>query len=145
MTELGPISELIPHAPPMVLIDEVHSFTDRSVICGVTIRPDSPFCRDGKVAAVVAIEYMAQATAALFGIWAKVRGGAIKGGLLLGSREVQLYVDEFVTGESLEIETRHVWGGESLANFECVVRRAGKRVAWATLNVLKVDVEGASP
>ena len=62
------ITELLPHDPPMVLIDRVVSYQNDFVHCQVTIHQDSPFCKNGSVPSYIGIEYMAQAAAAWNGL-----------------------------------------------------------------------------
>ena len=58
------VAELLPHDPPMVLIDKVLSYDENSLVAEVAIRPDSAFCGANGVPGWVGIEYMAQAIAA---------------------------------------------------------------------------------
>ena len=65
------LDELIPHRPPMVLLDAVESFDPDalSLTARVTITPESLFCEPEGVPNWVAIEYMAQTAAALVGCY----------------------------------------------------------------------------
>lgn len=141
--DLPPITDLLPHDPPMVLLDAVRDFTDTTIDCRVVIRDEAPFVEDGKVAALVSLEYMAQAAGVLLGVAAYSESGAIKRGLLLGCRELRLEVGHFAVGDELGIHAKHVWGSEGMANFECTVTRGDEQVAWATLNVLVIEPDGA--
>lgn len=142
--ELPPLVDLLPHDPPMVLLDAIRAFGGTDIECVVTIADGAPFMREGKIAAIVALEYMAQASGVLLGITAFSESGRIKRGYLLGAREMELDVDYFYVGDRLRVFSKHVWGKEDMANFECMVTRAEKRVAWATLNILIADNDGAS-
>ena len=135
MTALPPVAELLPHSPPMILLDEVVEADGRRAVCRVRVRGDSPFAEGGKVPAVVAIEYMAQAVSAYAGLQARARGAPPRIGYLLGTRELTLEVDAFDVGDELVVEAVYVWGDETLGAFDCTVRRAGQTVAAATLNV----------
>ncbi len=132
---LPPVAELLPHAPPMILIDEVVEAAEGRIAARVTLRPASPFVEDGRVPAIVAIEYMAQTIGAYAGLRARAAGGAPKIGFLLGTRELALEVDAFAVGDELRIEALHVWGDEQIGSFRCEVLRAGRTLASALVNV----------
>lgn len=142
--ELPPLVDLLPHDPPMVLLDAITAFRETDIECTVRIADGAPFVREGKVAAVVALEYMAQASGVLLGVTAFSESGRIKRGYLLGAREMELDTDYFYVGETLRVVSNHVWGREDMASFGCVVMRDGKRVARATLNILIVDTDGVT-
>ena len=60
---------LLPHAAPMLLVDELISSTHHSAVVGVTIRDSYPFSQ-GEVGTWLGIELMAQSAAVL----SKIRG-----------------------------------------------------------------------
>lgn len=66
--DLAAIDALIPHRPPMRLIDAVISANQRELLARVSIAPDSPFVRNARVPAAIGLEYMAQAAAAFFAL-----------------------------------------------------------------------------
>jgi predicted hotdog family 3-hydroxylacyl-ACP dehydratase len=134
-----PVAELLPHAPPMILIDEVVEATEGLIVARVTLRPTSFFVEGDRVPAIVAIEYMAQTVGAYAGLRARAAGNAPKIGFLLGSRELTLDVDAFAVGDELRIEARHVWGDERIGSFQCEVLRAGRTLASALVNVYEGD------
>ena len=75
-TTYPPIVELVPHRPPMLLLDRVLSYDGECVVCETVLGPDSPFVEQGHVPAVVGIEYMAQTIAAGAGLSARDKGSA---------------------------------------------------------------------
>jgi predicted hotdog family 3-hydroxylacyl-ACP dehydratase len=135
MSTLPPLAKIVPHSGRMVLLDEVVAFDGRRVVCRVALRPDSTFMNEGRVRAIVALEYMAQAVAAFAGLRGRATGDPVRIGFLLGTREMKLEVDYFEAGDELVVEAVHVWGDEHLGSFECAVSRAGQAVVSATLNV----------
>jgi len=135
MTELPPIASVVPHSGTMLLLDEVVAFDGHRVVCRVRLRPDSTFMDAGRVRAIVALEYMAQAVAAFAGLRARFAGESVQIGYLLGTRELRLAVDDFEAGDELLVEAAHVWGEEQLGSFDCTVSEGGRKVASATLNV----------
>ena len=59
------IDRLIPHCGAMVLLDQVISYDEKSILCTTLShrRIDNPLRRDGKLPAVCGAEYGAQAAA----------------------------------------------------------------------------------
>lgn len=133
--------ELLPHADPMILVDEVIEDGPDFVRCRVRIGEASPFFRDGRVPAVVAIEYMAQTIGAYAGLRARSAGLPVRVGYLLGTRELALDTDGFAAGDELIVEAREVWTDPPLAVFACRVERGGLPVATASLNVYQSQGE----
>jgi predicted hotdog family 3-hydroxylacyl-ACP dehydratase len=131
-----PIVELVPHRPPMLLLDRVLSYDGERVVCETVLGPQSPFAEQGEVPAVVGIEYMAQAIAAGAGLSAREKGNAReKTGFLLGCRSLKLAVDSFRVGDRLTIEARRTWGENHLGSFACTVQRDGQVLVEGALTV----------
>lgn len=72
------ITELLPHGPDMVLLDRVLAFDDRSIDCATETHrnPANPLRRRGKLPALAAVEYAAQAAALHAALSGKQRAGA---------------------------------------------------------------------
>ena len=133
---LVPIVELLPHAPPMVLLDRVLACDGERLVAEVTIRPDSEFCVDGQVGVWVGIEYMAQAVAAWSGWQARLRGEPVKVGFLLGTRRYDGHIAAFAVGDCLQIHVeREFQADNGLARFRAEVRRDEQLYAAASISV----------
>ena len=139
MTGYPGLESLLPHRPPMILLDRVLDDGDGTITCEVRLRPDSPFVENGSVAAVVATEYMAQCVAAYAGLQAFRRADAIRTGYVIGARSIDLSLDEFGVGEELIVRAQHIWGDDILGKFECSVDAGGCRAASAILTVFQGD------
>jgi predicted hotdog family 3-hydroxylacyl-ACP dehydratase len=130
------IVELVPHRPPMLLLDRVLSYDGECVICETVLGPTSPFVEAGEVPAVVGIEYMAQAIAAGAGLSARDKGETTKRmGFLLGCRDLTIAVDSFQVGDRLTVEARRTWGENELGSFACKVQRGDDVVVEGALTV----------
>ena len=129
------LAELIPHRPPMLLLERVVAFDEESAQCAVEIRESSTFFEPGGVPAWVALEYCAQTIAAYAGLKARGSGGAPKIGLLVAARELKLYTSAFPAGASLLVRVRREFGEERIGRFACEVTRDGAMVATASLSV----------
>ena len=137
---LPEVASLVPHKPPMLLLDGVVSFDDRSLTARVQLTESSPFVEDGQVPGLVAIEYMAQAIAAFAGTARRKDGQPPKLGFLLSCREMVIDVPQLAVGDELLVTARQVWSDATLGSFDCAVTRGGERVAAATLSVYQGDL-----
>ena len=106
------LDDLLPHRAPMVLIDGVESFDPvaRSITARVSITPDHVLYSTvlGGVPNWAAIEFMAQAAAALAGCIDKERDPSqpARPGLLLGTRRLDLRTDSFAAGRTYSVTLR---------------------------------------
>lgn len=134
------ITDLVPHAGPMCLLDRVIEAADERLVAEVTVRRDGLFCDGHGVGAWVGIEYMAQAVAAWAGWRARNGGGEPKIGLLLGSRRYASSVARFGVGRCLRIEVGRTFIADNgLGQFDCRISDDGVVIATAALNVYEPD------
>jgi predicted hotdog family 3-hydroxylacyl-ACP dehydratase len=140
-----PIADLLPHAPPMVLLDAVESWDDDRAIARVTIGPGIPFHQAGRgVPAHVGIEYMAQACGAFAGLEALAAGEPVRIGYLLGTRAYRAALDWFADGTQLTVSAVQVFRDGTMGVFDCAITADGRELATAQLNVYQ-PAETAEP
>lgn len=116
------VEDLVPHRPPMVLIDEVVS-----VDLGSNSLVSSFVAKERWRGNWFALEYMAQTAAALAGAFDKAADGGAQGrpGLLLGTRRLDLGIAEFIPGVRYFVKAvREYVDGDSAA-FACEIWEAG--------------------
>ena len=130
-----PIEALVPHRPPMLLVDRVVECRGDVTASEATLRADHLFARDGLVPAEVGVEMIAQTVAAFVGIDALSAGEKPKVGFLTSCRDLVLHVPWFRIGDVLRIEVRRVWGDVSAAQFAGAVLRDGDIVVRTVINV----------
>ena len=137
-----PLEYLLPHRPPMILLDRLVESNGPASACEVTIGPHSMFVEAAGVPAFVGIEYMAQAVAAHGGYQAYQADEPIGLGLLLGTRQLKLYCQYFELGQTLRIQVIHRWGEGELMRFRCTITHVstGMLLQQAELNVFKPTV-----
>ena len=116
------VEDLIPHRPPMVLIDDIESIDleSSSLVASFT-------AKEQWRGNWFAIEYMAQTAAALAGLFDKMADDGAEGrpGLLLGTRRLDLGIAEFVPGVRYFVKAvREYVDGDSAA-FVCDIWEAG--------------------
>ena len=118
------IRTLIPHSGLMCLLDSVTEWDDQSIICiSNTHRdPANPLRRDGRLSAVHAFEYAAQAVAVHGGLRARSAGATAPPGYLAALRDARLHVtrlDEIAS--PLQICADRVFGDAANTVYECRV------------------------
>ena len=129
------IAELLPHRPPMLLLDAVESVGDDSLVATVTISPESLFAEQDGVPAHIGLEYMAQACGALAGWQALEAGGPVQIGFLMGTRSMSIRRAWFAIGERLTISAVLVYRDELTAAMGARIEIGGELVAEAQLTV----------
>ncbi len=134
----GPeLAELVPHRPPMRLLDSVVAHGERTITCAATIGPDHAFLEDGAVDVLVCVELVAQAVAAYVGYQDYLAGRRPKAGFIVSCREASFEVSALALGDSLTVEARHVWGETEVGSFKGSVQRGGIVVATVELGVYR--------
>ena len=118
------IRTLIPHSGLMCLLDSVTEWDDQSIICiSNTHRdPANPLRRDGRLSALHAFEYAAQAVAAHGGLRARSAGMTAPPGYLAALRDARLRViclDDVAS--PLQICAHRLFGDAANAVYECRV------------------------
>src|ERR1043166_5384913 len=88
------IRTLIPHSGLMCLLDEITEWDDQSITCVSNTHrdPGNPLRRDGRLSAVHALEYGAQAAAVHGGLRARAAGASAPPCYLAALREAHLHV-----------------------------------------------------
>ena len=124
----------------MLLLDELVAATDSSVEASLVVRHDGLFSTsDGRVPAIVGVEYMAQAVAAFAGVRGIASGEDIKLGLLLGTRNFESSAAYFSVGDRLGVNVSLVLeSAAGLAVFDCRVTGPNVSVT-ARLTVLRIE------
>ena len=128
------LEDVLPHRPPMVLLDEIVSVDEkeRSLVARVKIRPE--WCENW-----ASIELMAQAAAALAGVFDRVTGSTrpARPGFLLGTRRIKMHIPAFEVGKSYEVTAKDVFSDAGSAGCECTVRDGDAVVVEAVLNAYR--------
>jgi len=133
------IRTLIPHAGLMCLLDSVLAWDDESIICtSQTHRdPDNPLRRDGRLSALHAFEYGAQAAGVHGGLKARSVGMAAPPFYLVALRDAHLQVTRLDDIDSpLEVRAQRVFGDATNAIYECRVLAADALLADARITFM---------
>ncbi len=118
------IRTLIPHSGLMCLLDRVNEWDDRSIVCISNSHrdPANPLRRDGRLSAVYAFEYAAQAAAVHGGLRARSAGAIAPPGYLAALRDAHLHVMRLDDVASpLQICAYRLFGETANTVYECRV------------------------
>jgi len=127
------IEDIVPHRPPMLLVDRVVDFDEAegSAVVEARARPEWTGSHS-------AIEYMAQAAAVLVGLSDRLRGeSAARPGFLLGTRRLNLFAPSLVAGKMYLVSAKVAFSDGEAACFECEMRDGAEKVAAAALNAYR--------
>ncbi len=99
--------QLIPHAGSMSLLEQIVSWDQQQVVCTTQSHRSlqNPLRSNGRLSAIHAIEYGAQAVAVHGGLLAHARGEAIQPGYLAALRQIRLHqsrLDEIESALTVE-------------------------------------------
>ncbi|MFW6086353.1 MAG: hypothetical protein ACODAG_04035 [Myxococcota bacterium] len=139
MDEFPPVDELIPHARPMLLVDRVVAYAGDHIRCELHVQEGGPFVRDGRVGAIVAVEWLAQTAAAWVGLHTRGRADAARPGYLVHMRELALEAEHFEVGAHILVDVERTSGDPDLGSFAGAIRRADQAgpVVRATFSVYR--------
>lgn len=133
-----PVSDLVPHAPPMVFLDRLLATDEQRTVCSLRVDRLELF-RDarGRLPGWAGIEPMAQCIAAHGGLDARRRGEAPRVGFLLGCRRLMVATEWLEPTQVYVTSAVQVWGGEQgLVSFDCelTAREGGKQLLAGRIN-----------
>lgn len=124
--------QLLPHAAPMILLDEILEVDQTSLLAAVRVPKNGLFndpVYNGNVPAWVGIEYMAQAVAAHAGYLSRCNGELPTIGFLLGSRLYQSNVASFECDTYLTIRVEEILKGDNgMAVYQALIEGQGVEV-----------------
>ena len=126
------IRTLIPHSGLMCLLDEVRQWDDRSIVCITNTHrdPANPLRRDGRLSALHAFEYGAQAAAVHGGLRARSVGTTAAPGYLAALRDGRLHVARLDHIHlSLQVCATRLFGDRANTVYEFLISAANVLVA----------------
>lgn len=135
-----PVDSLLPHKPPMRLVDSILHEVDDGLVCKVVVGDDFVFLRDGRAEMAVCIELVAQSVACLAGLRDVRAGRKPKSGLLVACRDARFSEGALRPGDELAVQVKSQWVKEPVASFTGQVRRADDVLA--DVEVVVISAEG---
>jgi predicted hotdog family 3-hydroxylacyl-ACP dehydratase len=138
------VASLLPHRPPMLLVDAIVGEVEGGLVSRAAIREDFPFLRDGEAELVVCMELVAQTVGCFTGLVDRRRGDKPRPGLLVGCRDARFSGDPLRVGDELSITIATRWVKEPAACFHGVVDRRAARIAEVEVTVVAItDIAAA--
>lgn len=130
------LHDLLPHKPPMRLIDTLIEVDEDKVHCQLTVRQNNLFFDHEKnsVPGWIGIEFMAQTVACWSGFQAWKENNPPCVGFLLGSRRYQSHLSDFPEGALLNIHATKLIESNGIAVFDCQIHYEEADIASAQLN-----------
>lgn len=135
----APIAKLVPHGTAIRAVEELIKWEPGKAHCRMTIRSDNAFVRDGELAAVTMIEYLAQAVAACLGQEAYEGGEGVRVGMLIGVRKMDLHVASARVGDVIELHVERVRGSDEVSTFRGEAVGPGGSIAEAMMTVFHAE------
>lgn len=140
MSRFPPVADLVPHSPPTLALDELLRWEPGRAWLAVTVRPDTPMVRDGQLASVAVLEFLAQGVAACLGYEAFRTGGGVRVGMVVAVRRMVVHRPSLAVGERLELEVAAVRTSDQVSTFQTVARDAmGAPVVTAAMTLLHAE------
>lgn len=134
----GPISALVPHRGPMLLVDRLLEDDAERIRVEAVIKPDQLFLTPEGMPAWVGLELMAQTVASWAGLRSLERNEPVRLGFLLGTRRYECSRPFFPLGAHLAIEARQeLVAANGLAVFACQIFLGDEVIATAQLNAFQ--------
>lgn len=130
-----PAEGLVPHRPPVLLVDEIVEVAGGETIVEARLKAESPLAEQGgRIDGLAALEVMAQAYAAVKGYRDSLQGKAPGKGFLVGVRSFRI-TESLHVGDTLHVAVKTVADIAGFAVAEAEVTRHGNRIATATLKM----------
>ncbi len=137
------IRTLIPHSGSMCLLDSVTRWDDRSIVCVTNTHrdPANPLRRAGRLSALHAFEYGAQAAAVHGGLRARSAGATAPPGYLAALRNARLHATRLddIDGP-LEIFASRLFGDSANTVYECRVSAGDIVIAEGRITIMQRDL-----
>ncbi len=127
------IKDLIPHKPPMLMVDELVRASDEEALVRADPGPDCPFFENGTLDRLAGIELIAQAYAAYRAWQAEKEKKALKTGFLVGVQRSELGI--LPSGKPLSIRVRTVGEFEEFAVAEGEIFLKEEKLSQARLKL----------
>ncbi|KXF80173.1 ApeP family dehydratase [Enterovibrio coralii] len=138
-----PITELVPHRPPMLLVDELVNADKTSAHCRAKLTKQHPFfdVSLNGIPAWIGIELMAQTIATWAGYQDYLIGKTPAIGFLVGTRKYTSDRPYFPLGSTLDIKVEEVMNDGGMSVFACHIELEGLQVATCQLSTYEPSTE----
>jgi len=134
-----PITRLLVHRPPLLLLDGLRDVAEESCIAFLHLVPGAWYLDEaGCLPPWFGLEIMAQTISAFSGYHRARQGLPPRIGYLLGTRNFQILSSPAIAGETLETEVHLQYADDSgVCAFSCDLRLSSRTLARATLKAFE--------
>ena len=136
-------AELLPHKPPMLLLDDCTAFDGETVEGRTVLSGNCALFEtdEGRYGSWILLELMAQAVGLYAGLTKRQSGESPKIGFLLGTRKFEAAVAELTKGTEVTIRAKCVYFADKTlpSQFECTAMTGGKVIGTASLTVYEPE------
>ena len=138
------VRDWLPHTPPMLMLSEVLTYTDKSIDGLSKIRAENPLLEDGQFPCLGGIELFAQLAGLLFAIknthqqaWPaeKMSGAKSSRGAVVQLKSFELGEASIPVGSELKIHADFIGGSEQAAKMSGVVYFGKKKIFEGSLMI----------
>lgn len=130
-----PAADLLPHRPPMLLLGELTAHRPGFTQATALVTPEHPFVdAEGTLDPATYVEMLAQTAAAMRGYEARLAGGPIKAGYLVGIADFSIRAPARV-GDALRLEVHQQFAMEQAFLIEGSIWRGADCLASGTLKL----------
>lgn len=143
LIEREELCEMIPHAGTMCLLDGVTSWDDTRIACQSRSHqnPHNPLLKNGKLSAIHAVEYAAQAMAVHGCLLARAKGEQLKPGYLAALKDVHLHVRHLhAMPDPLTVKAEQLMAGGGNLMYTLEVFSGEQKIATARATVVTQTV-----
>ncbi|MGI9113894.1 MAG: hypothetical protein DLM52_03865 [Chthoniobacterales bacterium] len=136
------IRTLIPHAGSMCLLDHVLEWNEQSIVCvSQTHRdPANPLRRAGRLSAIHAFEYGAQAVAIHGGLRARASGALAPPGYLAALRDATLHTSQLNAFPSaLQVQAEQLFADRANSVYQCSIFAGDTLLAHGRVTIILRD------
>ena len=137
--ERDTLCALIPHAGNMCLLERIESWDEKNIICTAHSHraTDNPLRSHGRLAAIHALEYAAQAMAVHGGLTAQREGKLLLDGFLVAVRNARFHFDRLdAFDDPLTIVATQLMASDNNQIYQTEVSAASRLIAEARLTTM---------
>ena len=135
ITEFPSPGTLLPHRKPMLLVDRILEFDEKSCSAELTVLEDNIFVKKGILDPSALVECMAQTVACRLGLKKSGPDGEPAIGYLVGVDQMEFRGNPVQVGERLRIFVEESGSSGDFSIYNCTVDRDGE---WICRGVIKV-------
>lgn len=137
MSDLPRVTELVPHQPPVLALEQLTAWHPGHAVGRLTVRADNVMLEHGRVDSAMTLEYMAQCVAACLGMDAYRGGGNVRVGMVIACRRLELAQPTLELGHDYEVRADEVRATDGISHYDGEVRGTdGQLVASCTMTLV---------